>query len=484
MLFTSFEFIGFLLLVTVLYYTVPKKFQWVVLLAGSGVFLTGMGREAAAAVLGMVILTYVSSVWLDRSKTKGGRRHLFIVCLLFHIGFLSGYKFGVGKMPFGLSYYGLMAIAYLTGVYRRRCRTQKNIFRLAAALTFFPALVQGPINRYEDMEKIWSPHVFDSTAVSYGLARILWGYFKKLVVADRILPAVQTIMDAPEEYTGVYVFLGMIFYAVQLYADFTGGIDITLGTAKLFGIDLMENFVVPFTSKNLGEYWRRWHISLGEWIKEYVFYPLSVSRPVIAIAKRLKKRSPAVGKRFPIYLSSVCAWFVTGLWHGREAHFIVWGLANCLVILISRELKPCYDRFHRACPFLQGNGKIADFYGYFQAVRTFLLVCVLRMFDCYQEVGLTIQMFFSMFFGNGKSFSIKELFHLGIAPADYMVLFFGVILMYLAGRIKKKMPVVQWLAELPVFCRYGLILVLFFAVVVFGTYGIGYDAKQFIYNNV
>lgn len=499
MLFTSFEFILFLALLFLLYYLVPGKIQWILLLVFNAGFLASEGTKAAIVMAAMILNAYLAALCIEkqRAQYKGIEKkqgklnknkiwHMLTVCLILNFGLILIFKFASDTMPFGISYYGLMLAAYVTEVYRGNCSAEQNIFRLAAFVSFFPALVQGPVSRYGDLrKKLFAPHTFDSTRAAWGLERILWGYFKKLVVADRMMPAVQTIIEAPDLYTGVYVFYGMIFYAVQLYADFTGGIDIAMGIAQFLGIDLKENFNVPFSSRNLSEYWRRWHISLGEWIKDYVFYPMSICRPVSRIAKKIKKNSISLGRRFPVYAAAVCAWFVTGLWHGREAHFILWGLGNCLVILVSRELKPFYDRFHKKYPFFTGSGRMAVFYGYFQAVRTFLLVCVLRMTDCYQDTGLTVKMFFQMFTEFSYSdLSVNKLLGLGISGADYVILAAGIFLMYLAGRRKKKGEVQKYLMEIPVLLRYTLLLLLFFAVLIFGTYGIGYDASQFIYNKV
>lgn len=495
MLFTSYEFAAFVTALFLLYYIVPKKIQWILLLLFNGIFIAAAGRKAAVVMAFMILNTYLFAAGIsgiragnktEKKQNKKKRWHILTVCLILNSGILVLFRYITDTMPLGLSYYGLMLMAYVIEVYRGNCTAEKNIFRLTAMASFFPALLQGPVSRYGELkQRMFTPHYFDSTQAAFGLERMLWGYFKKLVVADRILPAVQTIIEAPDIYTGIYVFYGMIFYAIQLYADFTGGIDITLGIARFLGIRLEENFNVPFSSKNLSEYWRRWHISLGEWIKDYVFYPMSVCRPVSKTAKMMKKKSFSMGRKFPVYISAVCAWFVTGLWHGREAHFIVWGLANCFVILVSRELKPFYDRFHRKYPVFHGTGRAAVIYQHFQAARTFLLVCVLRMSDCYQDVGLTVKMFFQMF----TEFRLSDLqgsrlMELGISGADYSILISGILLMYIAGRIKKKQEIEEYLMKMPVLLRYALFLFLFFAILIFGVYGIGYDANQFIYQKV
>lgn len=478
MLFTSFEFPVLLFFLGLIYYLVPGRVQWIVLLVCNVLFLSGNGK-AAVLLFFMTGITWIFSAVINRCQNKKQRRQIFLLSLFFQVGIILYFKLFCDNMPFGLAYYGLMTISYQTEIYRKHTKWIANPLQLVTAVSFFPLLVQGPVTLYDNMEKILQTHRFQMNRVCFAIQRILWGYFKKLAVADRIVPVVQVIIGSPSEYTGLWVLLGMLFYAVQLYADFTGGIDITLGIAQFLGMEFPENFNVPFTSKNLGEYWRRWHISLGEWIKNYIFYPLSVSRLTCRLAKTVKKKSPSAGKRVPVYLASFAAWFVTGLWHGRQLHFIVWGLANCAVILASRELKEVYDHFHKRYPGLKEN----MLYGYFQAVRTFLLVCVLRMTDCYKDVGLTIKMFIRMFTDPVRILP-SDLLVSGMTLADYIVLAVGILLMYLVGKRKKKENLQQWYDGFSPVRKCTLCILTLFAVLIFGSYGIGYDARQFIYNEV
>jgi D-alanyl-lipoteichoic acid acyltransferase DltB (MBOAT superfamily) len=223
------------------------------------------------------------------------------------------------------------------------------VFRLALFVSFFPQLVQGPISRYDDLSQtLYGPHAWDWTSASYGLQRILWGFFKKLVIADRILVAVNTIIRAPEEHQGFSCWSACCFYTLQLYADFTGGIDITIGSiAEVLGIRVKENFNAPFLARNITDYWRRWHISMGTWFRDYLFYPLSVSRPMLNLSRSARRKlGDALGKRVPVYLCTLIVWFATGIWHGSSWNFIVWGLLNGVVIMVSQACEPLYARFH------------------------------------------------------------------------------------------------------------------------------------------
>ena len=265
----------------------------------------------------------------------------------FHAGEPISFKNMI--LPMGISFYTFMAVGYLVDVYRGKYPAKKGLFSFALFISFFPQVIQGPISRFDDVsDDMWADHKFDRRAVSFGLQRILWGFFKKLVIADRILTAVNMIIHDPATYDGIYVFLGMMFYALELYADFTGGIDITIGTAELFGIHLKENFHRPYFSKNIAEYWRRWHITMGTWFTDYIFYPISVSEPMLKFNKFARKHfGEYIGKRMPVYTASAVVWFATGIWHGAAWNFIVWGMMNFVVLMISQELEPCYKRFHK-----------------------------------------------------------------------------------------------------------------------------------------
>lgn len=352
--------------------------------------------------------------------------------------------------------------------------------KLALFVSFFPQLIQGPINRFDQMkETLFSEHRFDSREIALGLERILWGFFKKLVIADRILTGVTAIIKQPETYNGIYVFVGMMFYALQLYADFTGGIDITIGIAQTLGIRVQENFIRPYFSKNIAEYWRRWHISLGTWFTEYIFYPVSVCQPMLKFSRFCRKHfGDYVGKRMPVYVASLAVWFTTGIWHGASWNFVVWGLLNGIIIILSQECEPLYARFHRK---FHVAGK--KWYSGFQVIRTVLLMSSLRMLDCYRDVPLTFRMFGDMLVHS----RISQLFDgrlmtLGLTISDYIVLAIGTVILLGVSLAGRDGSVREKLAARPAPVRYALLYSLFLCVLIIGAYGVGYDSSQFIYN--
>ena len=317
--------------------------------------------------------------------------------------------------------------------------------------------------------------------------RILWGYFKKMVIADRLIAAVKVLIETDgSAYTGTYVFVAMLFYAFQLYCDFTGGIDITIGIAQSMGIKLAENFNLPYFSRNIKEYWNRWHITMGTWFTDYIFYPISVCKPMLKLSKWSREHlGQAVGKRVTVYLSSFAVWLTTGIWHGAAWNFIVWGLMNWVVIMVSQELEPLYAKFHGKFHF-KGKG----WYNVFEVIRTILLMSAIRMFDCYRDVPLTFKMVGSMFttfnfhvLWDGSLLNLKQDNVVVIHGSDYILLAVCLLIVLGVSLFKlNKGSVRDALYAKPrwVFC--GVMAALFVSILIFGAYGIGFDASQFIYN--
>lgn len=392
----------------------------------------------------------------------------------------TGLSFMNISLPLGMSFYTFQTVGYILDVYRGKHAPEKNPFKLALFVSFFPQMIQGPISRFSDLAPdLFHGHKFQADQFALGLQRILWGFFKKMVIADRVFAAVQTIFQEPSTYRGVYVFAGMIFYALQLYADFTGGIDITLGIAQSLGIGLKENFKRPFFAKNTAEYWRRWHITMGTWFRDYIFYPLSVSRPMMKLSNQTRKRfGNTLGKRIPVHTATLIVWFTTGLWHGASWNFVVWGLLNGLVIVISQEFTPLYGRFHTR---FNVSGKF--WFRLLQVTRTFLLMSSIRLLDCYRDVGLTFRQYATIFTEFRLSVLVDgSLLRIGLSAADYTILAAGTFLLLTVSLMQRAGSVRSTLAQRPLAVRYAMFGMLFILILILGAYGIGYDANQFIYN--
>lgn len=531
-MFISYEFILFLLCAFILYYIIPKKGQWVLLLVANFIFYAYADVRYPAFLLVTATTVYAAARWLEaynqklvsyKQDIKAGiipkptreekklfrkaiqkkKKRIMLLCLFVNIAILavvkytnfalSNINFFVERaggttisyvdliVPLGVSFYTFQAVGYLLDVYWEKCKIQKNYFRFLLFVSFFPQLIQGPISRYKDLSRtLYGEHAFDWCQIRFGLERILWGYFKKLVMADRISIAVAALAENPDYYSGGFVLVGMFFYAVQLYADFTGGIDITIGIAQIFGIRLEENFIRPFFSKSIAEYWRRWHISMGTWFRDYVFYPCSISRPIKNLTTYSKRHfGMPVARRTAVYISTILVWLATGIWHGAEWRFVIWGLANGVIILASEECAPLYQRFHKCFPHV-GRTTI---YRAFQVIRTFLLMSCLRLFDTYGSVRGALRQFVHMFTGFwDHPVTGQEFLELGLTGMDYSILGAGVLIMFLVSLSGRNDSVRKRLARRPYVLRYLVFVSLFFVVLLFGNYGQGYDVQQFIYN--
>ncbi len=523
MLFASWAFLLFLAVLVPVYFLVPKRIQWTVLLAFNAVFVVYAGWIGAIFMAVTVATVYGATRLFDASFTRQKetlaamkathtkeerkrarlgfekrRRLVLILTLLVNFGILFALKYGalIGRLsaglfgvePFGqnlaltmgISFYTFSTVGYLLDVYRESIPAERNPLKLALFTSFFPLLVQGPITRFETVGKaLTEAHAFDGKRFLSASLRIAWGYWKKLIVADRLLVAVKALCARPNVYRGDFVLVEMLLYAACLYADFTGGIDITIGVGEMLGVTVEENFFRPYFSKSIAEYWRRWHITLGEWFKRYVYYPLSVSKPMRSLSKSTRRFGAGVSRRVPVYLATVLVWALTGIWHGSNLTFLVWGLLNGVVILLSEELKPLYARFHARFPRLTESA----FYRGFTVIRTVLLLSSLRILDCYPTVGEAFSSFFSMFTTwNWGAVFRGGIQSLGLSYADYAIAFVGVIAMFTLSMVQRKGAIRTRILKRGTVFSVCALLVLIGTILIFGRYGFGFDASQFIYN--
>lgn len=504
---TSFSFFLFCAVLLLIYYRVSRENQWAVLLVGSCVFYLRAGIEYLFFLLFTIVTVYTATMAMDRNFAardsiwpqlepaqrkalntliRGRNRVLLSLCLAANFALLffckvcllgffenSPFAFLTLGLPLGISFYCFQSMGYVIDVYRETQKAETSILKLSLFISYFPLLVQGPICRYGDLApKLQSGHAYDSKQVSFGLQRMLWGYFKKLVIADRISVAV-TALRGPGSAGAAFGVL-TLFYAVQIYGDFTGGIDIVLGLSQAIGISLPENFIRPFFSKSIAEYWRRWHISLGAWMKDCIFYPVSVSAPMRRLGKAARQKWPKFGKRLPVYIATIITWLATGIWHGLTPNFILWGMLNCLVIVVSEELTPLYQRFHKRFRLDQ-----RPWYDGFRMLRTFLLMNLIRACDLFPNPK-------DYFLGIASLFSDihrVEFLSLGLDPLDYGILLCGAVLMAAVSILQEKgVSLREMLWKQPALLRRCVSFALFLTVLLMGSYGIGYEAGYFIYN--
>lgn len=515
MQFVSIRFLAFAAATVLLYYLTPRRGRWIVLLAASYVFYLLAGPEYLPFILWTTAITYLTARLMQRvtdrenaflagsgsgmdkparkayrAGEKKKRRRMLVAGLVLGFGTLAVLKYtgfllsGVQSLtlpdlilPLGISFYTFQSMGYLIDVYRGKATAERNFAKTALFVSFFPQLIQGPISRFSDLApQLIEGHDLDRNNLLRGFTRVVWGYFKKVVVADTALVAVRTLTG--EGYTGAYVVLLILLYSAEIYGDFTGGIDITIGLAEMLGIRLKENFDRPFSSESVKEYWRRWHITMGTWFTDYVFYPLSVSGPMQKLSKWSRAHlGTALGKRLPVYIATVVTWFLTGLWHGAGWNFIVWGLLNCAAILLSQELQPLWSRWEKAASRVVSSAP----WHCFRAVRTFLLMGLFRSLDVYRDVPRTFRLWGSILTdGRWGELLSGGWLTLGLDIRSWCVLLCGILVLFAVSQLQKRVPVRQKLCERPVLLSLCLTVAVI-VILVFGSYGIGYDAGDFIY---
>ena len=324
-----------------------------------------------------------------QKKMYDRRKQIFfwgVICLNFGIlGYLKYWKVLTGSaagllLPLGISFYTFQSIGYLIDTYNGKYESEGNFFKYLTFVSFFPQLIQGPINRYDAMgSQISAKHTFEVERTKRALLQIGFGTLKKYAIANLTAEMVSLLLDKPERnYPGCIIVFGILLYSLQQYADFSGGIDMVLGVAKLFGIEMKPNFRQPYFATSLADFWRRWHISLGNWMRDYVFYPFALTKPIKNLGKwSNKKFGKHIGRVLPAALGNVLVFFLVGLWHGAQWNYIFWGLYNGVVIAVSDFLAPVYAWLN-AKLHINTESKI---FHLFQIARTFIVVNIGWYFD-------------------------------------------------------------------------------------------------------
>ena len=345
MSFASLPFVGLVTAGVVLYYLVPKRAQWVVLLLASMVFYLVGGVKSAVWLVLVAGLTWLAGLLLEKQNARPApdkaakaavrraKKRICAACLVLCFGLLYLMKYwnftasalpsAIGDklprwdfvVPLGLSYFIFQSVGYVIDVYRGKLPAQKNPLKYGLFVSFFPQMVQGPISRYDQLApQLLAERSLDWRDLKFGIQLCLWGYFKKLVIADRAAVLVNAVITENCPYGGAIIASGILFYCIQLYCDFSGGIDITRGVARMFGIDMAENFRRPIFAMSLTEYWRRWHITLGAWMRDYVFYPLSLSKAFGRLSRWARTHIRGTGgKIFATSLATFIVYLIIGI---------------------------------------------------------------------------------------------------------------------------------------------------------------------------
>jgi D-alanyl-lipoteichoic acid acyltransferase DltB (MBOAT superfamily) len=457
---------------------------------------------ACVFIVSTTVITYFCAIIMQKNISssydpdkKKKIRIAFIVALTADLGILLVLKYGnffarpflngsqLGFiLPLGLSFYTFHTLSYLIDVQREVVKAEKNPFRLMLFVGFWPSITVGPLNRYNNLApQFKNIHWFNYKNATFGAQRLLMGLFKKMVIADRVALAVNTAWSDPEGWQGFWCLLAVFLFVLQLYCDFSGCCDICIGASQILGIKLPENFNHPFKARSVQEYWQRWHITLGLWLKDYIFYPTLKSSWLQNLNKYLKvKKNKKAAKKITNYLGLFILWFSVGFWHGANWTFIIGtGLLYWIYILIGREFGTAANKFVNKKLHINTESKP---YVMWQQLRTFLQVCVGLLLFRSADLGQAWDIFLNIFKSTNNipnSFiGIILMQILGMDFRDIVVLFIALGIFFFIQKMKQP---AQTIANISLPIRWFLYIGLILIVVLTGVYGTGANANEFIY---
>ena len=509
----------------IIYNIMPKKIRPILLLIFSLGFFFFISKWLVIFLVLSIISVYITAILLDKisdkrneaiknnpddkkiikKKYKRRKKIVLLLGILFNVSFLFYFKylnffetnsnllfdlfnidfhFKIVKIlsPVGISFYSLEALSYILDVYYEKIKADKNILKVALFLSFFPQIMEGPIARYEDTSK----QLYEGKRVTYksfcfGYQRILYGFVKKLIIADRLNFVVNNVFNNYNIYNGFTVAVGVIGYALMLYMEFSGSMDVVIGTGEIFGVKIPENFRQPFFSKNISEFWTRWHISLGKWFKDYIFYPISLSKTMKKLTIKSRK---LLGNHFGPLISGTIAlftvWALNGLWHGAGWTFLFFGLYHFTLILMGNIFEPLINKI---CLKMNINRKHI-IYRVFQSIKMSLFVFIGELFFRARSLTDAFAMLSQIFKNFNFSNTIKtgQLLTIGLDIYDYLIILITLIIIFIIGVLKEKNHNIrEEINSKNIIIRWAIYYLLILAIIIFGAYGPGYIPVDPIY---
>ena len=487
MAFNSIQFIIFLPIVVLLYYVIPKKVRYIWLLLASYFFYMCWNAKYAVLILTSTLITYFCALGVEKFEEVSKKKLFVVLGLVSNLGIFFFFKYTnfaieiISKvfmkahvelnlptvdvlLPVGISFYTFQALGYMIDVYRGECKAERNFLRYALFVSFFPQLVAGPIERSKNLlSQLKEDRRFDFEKARDGVLLILWGFFLKLVLADRMAMFVDGVYGDLQTFGGWYVVIATVLFGLQIYCDFYGYSMIATGSAKLLGIDLMENFNAPYFSTSVGDFWRRWHISLTSWFKDYLYVPLGGSRK----------------GTFRKYLNKMIVFLVSGLWHGASFAYVFWGGLNGLYQVVGEILTPFRKKVRAVLHF----DETTLGYKLVAGLLTFVMVDFSWLFFRAGSLSVAKEALTQMFtVKNPWILTDMTLYGCGLDQRNFILLMACILVLVVADICKvkgvairevitKQDPVIRW------------ILIAFFVtfIMIFGIYGPQYEAANFVY---
>lgn len=499
MLFNSIDFLIFFPVVLMVYFILPSKIRYMWLLIASYYFYMCWNPLYSSLIAISTIITYFcgrivgslkENIQIEEAKRNKKMKLAIAAGFVTNLGILVYFKYTnflvetinvlLAKMqlealpgfdillPVGISFYTFQALGYILDVYRGDVEAEKNIFKYALFVSFFPQLVAGPIERSQNLltqiqeesgHKLWN-----YKRVTAGMITMLWGFFMKVVITDRVAVLVDHVFNEYERYGLIALSVGAVAFAIQIYCDFNGYSTIAIGAAKVLGFELMENFETPYFSQSIIEFWRRWHISLSSWFRDYLYIPLGGNR---------------CGK-WKQYRNILVTFTVSGLWHGANWTYVFWGFLHGLYQIMEKEFSPLVNKLNEKC-----HTKVESFgYKFGKVLGTFVLVDIAWIFFRAESLHQAVHYIERMVkYRDWWSLFDQSIYTLGLDIRQMHILFIALIVLLLVDLLRyyKKQKLVEWLEGQWIVFRWGVILALLVTCVVFGYYGPGFDSAQFIY---
>ncbi len=484
MLFDSLQFLFFFLIVMVIYFAIPCRFRWVLLLAASYYFYVTTKPGFVVFILLSTFITYYAGVQMGKTQAKSKRKKFFLLSLLFNLGLLfllkyynffndslnvlfayfhSDYKIPAFHvlLPVGISFYTFKSLSYAIDVYRGAITPERHLGFFALYVAFFPQLLAGPIERATRfLPQLYEKFDFDYQRVVKGLRLMLWGFFQKMVIADNLAPLVDSVYNHPADHQGLPLLLATFFFALQIYCDFSGYSDIAIGAAQAMGYRTMENFNRPYFSKSISEFWRRWHISLSSWFRDYLYIPMGGNR--VSVPRW--------------YLNLFVVMVICGFWHGANWTFLVWGGVHGFYLMLSILTRSVREHLAR----MIGLDRMPRLHGYLKILITFSLVCFAWIFFRADTISDAFHIISNLFTGWRGAFTVETLKKIpfwGPLRFELAVSLLSIGILLSVQLMERQGNVIDRFSEKPVWIRWPVYYFFLAAILLFGNFG----SKQFIY---
>ncbi|MFA6605193.1 MAG: MBOAT family O-acyltransferase [Patescibacteria group bacterium] len=482
MLFNSIHFLIFFPIIIVLYFSLKHKHRWILLLLASYYFYMSWKAEYIILIIFSTLLDYFVALAIAKEDDKKTKTFLLLISILINIGLLFAFKYfnfvsdslriilsnfsiqfspPVLKilLPVGISFYTFQTLGYTIDVYRNKIKPEKHLGIFSLYVSFFPQLVAGPIERAQNLlPQFLKKHYFDYARVTDGLKLMLWGFFKKIVIADNLAIYVDLVYNNPEMYTGLSLIIATIFFAFQIYCDFSGYSDIAIGASQVMGFKLMDNFKRPYYSKSISEFWKRWHISLSSWFKDYLYISLGGNR--VSISR--------------LHFNLFITFLISGLWHGANWTFVVWGALHAFYMifsLLSKNIREKIVLFIKLKHFPRLNK-------YLQILTTFSLVTFAWIFFRAKNISDAFYIVRNLFNWHGfVDFGyLRSAFFLA-SPYVFVVSLFGILSLEFVHLYQRHDSIRHMLLNRPVYFRFFIYFLLLFSILLCGNF----SSHEFIY---